>query len=222
MNVKPLTKPAAIIFDLDGTLLDTEPLYTEASQKTIAPYGKTFDLSLKKKTMGGDSRVSAKIIIDHFELPMSVDEYIKEREAYLIELFRDAKEIEGASQFIETIHEAKIPQGIATSSHQHLCELKIETRPWREKFSTIICGDHPELKRSKPEPDIFILCAKAMGINPASCLVFEDSPKGIAAARAANMTVVGINSPWVDDEDLKEASVIIDNFHQMQELMTNW
>jgi len=217
-----LTKPAAVIFDLDGTLLDTEPLYTEASQKTIAPFGKTFDLSLKKKIMGGDSRVSAQILIDHFDLPLSVDDYIRQREAHLIELFANAQEIQGAGDFVEALYQCKVPQGIATSSHQHLCDMKLGKRPWRNRFARIICGDHPELKRPKPEPDIFLLCAHAMQMDPANCVVFEDSPKGIAAANAAGMTVIAINSPWVDDEDLSEAAMIVDNYVQLLALVSNW
>lgn len=217
-----LEKPTAVIFDLDGTLLDTEPLYTEASQQTIEPFGKTFDLSLKKKTMGGDARVSAQIIIDHFSLPMSVEDYLIEREAHLVKLFETAPEIKGAGQFVASLHKKNIQQGIATSSHQHLCDLKLAQRNWKSLISVIICGDHPALKRSKPEPDIFLLCAEKMGASPDECVAFEDSPKGIAAARAAGMNVVAINSPWVEKSDLRSASLIIDNFHQLEDLLAGW
>ena len=217
-----ISRPSAVIFDLDGTLLDTEPLYTEASQRTIARWGKTFDLSLKKKTMGGDARASAKIIIDHFDLPLDPEEYVRLRETHLVDLFKTAPEILGAGDFVTHLHERHIIQGIATSSHQHLCELKLETRTWKGFFHTIICGDHPNLEKSKPAPDIFLLCARTLGINAESCLVFEDSPKGIQAARDAGMQVIAINSPWVEDEDLAEAHLIIDNFQQMKELAIDW
>lgn len=215
-------RPTAVIFDLDGTLLDTEPLYTQASQQTMEPYGKIFDLSLKKKTMGGDARVSAQIIIDHFSLPLNVEDYLTQREAHLVKLFETAAEIEGAGKFVEAVHKKNIQQGIATSSHQHLCELKLAQRNWKNLMSVVICGDNPALKRSKPEPDIFLLCAEKMGVSASECLAFEDSPKGIAAAKAAGMGVIAINSPWVEKSDLNQASLIIDNFHQLESMLASW
>lgn len=217
-----IDKPKAVIFDLDGTLLDTEPLYTQASQGVLDQFGKKFDLSLKKKTMGGDARVSAQIIIDHFSLPLSVDEYLAQREQQLLQLFPTAPEISGAGQFIESLHTKKIYQGIATSSHQRLSDLKLNQRSWKPLISTIICGDHPALMNAKPEPDIFLLCAAQLQVAPGECLAFEDSPKGIAAAAAAGMAVVAINSPWVEESDLKEASLIIDNYHQLDAIIAPW
>ena len=68
--------PAAIIFDLDGTLLDTEPLYTAAAQKVLDPHGHTYTLELKRKVMGGDSTCSAQLTVDEFDLPMTADEFL--------------------------------------------------------------------------------------------------------------------------------------------------
>ncbi len=69
-------RPSALIFDLDGTLLDTEPLYTIASQRVLDPYDQVFSPELKKRCIGRDSRQSAQITIDHASLPLSVDEYL--------------------------------------------------------------------------------------------------------------------------------------------------
>ena len=65
-----LTKPNAVIFDLDGTLLDTERLYSLATQEVVDPYGKTFDLNLKRQVMGGDARIGAALVINRLELPL--------------------------------------------------------------------------------------------------------------------------------------------------------
>jgi len=92
---------AGYIFDLDGTLLDTEPLYTQAGQAVIAPFGKTFDPELKKRTMGGDSRTSAAIIIEHYGLPLSVEEFLSQRQEILLKLFPGAPEIVGAAQRLD-------------------------------------------------------------------------------------------------------------------------
>jgi len=98
-----LPRPKAVIFDLDGTLLDTEPFYTTATQQVVAPFGKKFDLSLKRKIMGGDSRVSAATVINDLDLPLTVDEFLDQRAAILIKLFAKSPAIPGAGAFISVM-----------------------------------------------------------------------------------------------------------------------
>ncbi|MDA0271756.1 MAG: HAD-IA family hydrolase [Proteobacteria bacterium] len=214
MTMLPID-PAAIIFDLDGTLLDTEPLYTAAAQKVLDPHGHTYTMELKRKVMGGDSLRSAQLTIDEFDLPMTANEFLAARESYLKALFPDAKEMPGAGDYLRYLHSANIPTGIATSSHSHLCDLKISRRTWRLLLSTVVCGDDAELHKSKPEPDIFLLCARRMGINTNDIVAFEDSRNGVLSAKAAGMTVVAIESPYTSPEDLKEADLVIENYRSL-------
>lgn len=209
------TDPAAIIFDLDGTLLDTEPLYTIATQKVLDPYGHQFTPELKRRIMGGDSIVSAQITIDEFNLPLTPQQFLAARESHLLSMFPEAPEIEGAGRYVMQTAAQQIPMGLATSSHRHLCDLKISHRHWHQHFRTIVCGDDAALTRSKPAPDIFLLCAERMGADPGSVLAFEDSGNGIAAAKAAGMTVVALRSPFTTDEDLGAADLIIDTYNQL-------
>jgi pseudouridine-5'-monophosphatase len=217
-----LPRPDAAIFDLDGTLLDTEPLYSVATQQVIDPFGKTFDLALKRKIMGGDSRVSAAIVIDTLDLPLTVDEFLKQRAALLVELFAEATEIPGAGEFITFLTQRQIPVGLATSSEKHLCDIKLSGHEWRKYFDHIICGNDARLQNPKPAPDIFLICAASMAADPGACIVFEDSPNGIAAASAADMTVVAIDSPYVTPGDLDDAAQIVTDFHQAIELFSHW
>lgn len=205
-------RPDAMIFDLDGTLLDTEPLYSDAAQKVLDEYGETYTLELKRQTMGGDSYTSAQIVIDAFGLPLTADEYLAKREAHLIDLFRQCPEIEGAGDFIARLHSAGVTIGLATSSHHYLRDIKLGGRRWAGLFHATVCGDNPALGQGKPAPDIFLLCANELGIAPEKCLAFEDSRNGVTAARAAGMTVIGIDSPWVSPGDLAEASATVANF----------
>ncbi len=217
-----LKMPQAVIFDLDGTLLDTEPLYTIASQKVLDPFGKNFDRSLKRLTMGGDARRSAQIVIDHLDLPVEVDEYLANREEFLLELFPNAVEIAGAGKFVQHAKELGLKIGLATSSHVALCDIKLMNREWRSTFDVIICGDHPKVERPKPHPDIFLVCADELSVAAGDCIAFEDSPTGIAAANAANMQVIAINSPYVDREDLWEADLIAQDFNELLSLANTW
>ncbi len=219
-EIKP--DPSALVFDLDGTLLDTEPLYSIAAQRVLDTYGETYTPELKKRTMGGDSRVSAQVVIDEFDLPLTPEEYLELREVHLRELFINCDEIRGAGNFVSGAAAAGMTLGLATSSHQHLRDLKLGSRAWAKLFAANICGDNPGLKRGKPAPDIFLLCAEALGIDPTECIAFEDSRNGIAAAVAAGMQVVAINSPYVDDNDLAEAHLVIDSFEAAMPWIEIW
>lgn len=207
--------PAAIIFDLDGTLLDTEPLYTAAAQRVLDPHGHLYTMELKRKVMGGDSMRSAQLTIDEFDLPMTAKEFLTAREAYLKALFPKAEEMPGAGDYLRHLYSTNIPTGIATSSHRHLCDLKINQRDWRALLTTIVCGDDAELHKSKPEPDIFLLCASRMGIKAEDIIAFEDSRNGVLSAKAAGMTVVAIESPYTSPEDLQEADLVIENYRSL-------
>ncbi len=214
--------PGGMIFDLDGTLLDTEPLYTEATQKLLAPHGHTFTLELKKRCMGRDSKVSARIVIDEFNLPMTTDEYISGREVYLIELFETSPDISGAGEFIQSLARYSIPIGLATSSHKHLCDIKLSSKTWKQAFGAIICGDNDAVIEGKPAPDIFLACAQQIQVEAGNCIAFEDSPTGIAAARAAGMKVIAINSPYVEAADLSDAEIIVEDYQAIQPYINAW
>ena len=206
-------EPQAVIFDLDGTLLDTEPLYTEASQRVLAPFGHTYTLELKRRVMGGDATKSAQITIDEFNLPMTPEEYLTARQRHLDELFLQVPEINGASLWLEHLSNRDIPLGLATSSQQRPCHLKLGTKNWAHLFHTIVCGDDKALEKAKPAPDIFLLCLERMGAKPERSIAFEDSGNGVQAARAARMTVVAISSPYSSADDLAEADMIIDDYN---------
>ena len=189
-------KPRAIIFDLDGTLLDTEPLYTEAAQAVLDPYGYVFSSELKRRIIGGDSLQGARMTVEEYSLPISAEEFLSRRKVHLDRLFPTAQETEGAREFLTLISKNGIDPGLATSSYQFHCDMKISHRIWRPLFGTVVCGDDPELQRSKPAPDIFVLCAARMFVAPDKTIVFEDSKNGVLAAKAAGMTVIALSSPY--------------------------
>jgi HAD superfamily hydrolase (TIGR01509 family) len=203
------------IFDVDGLLLDTEPFYTKAHQVVAARYGKIFDWTVKSKMIGLPAQSSAQVMINALQLPMTVTEYLEARRHLLEELFPQAEPMPGAVRLTRHFHRVGIPQALATSSDRRNFELKItHHREWFSIFQSFVMGDDPEINKGKPEPDIFLVAAKRISAPPAQCLVFEDSPAGVEAARAAGMFVVAVPDPHMDDSAYPNAHQIIRDLNE--------
>lgn len=195
---------------MDGLLLDTEGIYTEVTQQIVGEYGKVFDWSVKEKIIGRRSIQAAEIIVESLDLPISPQDYLDSRKDVLLEKFKDTEALPGAKEMTTHFFRLGIPQAIATSSSSPMFEAKFEKhKKWFSQFTQIVRGDDPELKEGKPAPDIFLLAAKRLGVDPAECLVFEDAPTGTEAALAAGMSVVVVPDPNMDHCHYKNASQII-------------
>jgi pseudouridine-5'-monophosphatase len=196
-----------VLFDMDGLLLDTEPLYTAATEAVAARHGSTdpsglplaFTWDLKVRQMGLPSKELAILIVKELRLPISPEQYTMEVRQIQEETFPNCDLMPGAERLVRYLAALpKVQIAVATSSPRDTYELK--TRKHKELFSLfnhVVCGSSdPEVKRGKPAPDIFQVCASRFpdpipGMqfvpHPASCLVLEDSPAGVRAALAAGM-----------------------------------
>jgi len=201
---------SCLIYDMDGLLLDTEGIYTEVTQQIVGEYGKVFDWSVKEKIIGRRSIQAAEIIVESLDLPISPQDYLDSRKDVLLEKFKDTEALPGAKEMTTHFSKLGISQALATSSSSPMFEAKFEKhKKWFSQFAQIVRGDDPELKEGKPAPDIFLLAANRVGVDPAECLVFEDAPTGTEAALAAGMPVVVVPDPNMDHCHFKNASQII-------------
>jgi len=185
----------AALFDLDGTLLDTEPIYDEAAQKLIDKYGNgnkiTWDI--KQKIIGTPPKIHCKIFVDSYKINLTPEEFQKRRDELLIEPFKSCKFKKGAR---EATHKCKynigLKVGIATSSSKTNFENKTNhLKEWlNEDIDIIITCDDGRIKKGKPAPDIFLLGAKELNVDPQECIVFEDAPSGAQAALSAGIKIV--------------------------------
>lgn len=201
------------IFDFDGVLLDTEPLYTDATARVAARFGKTYDWSVKADCIGRGTMEAGRTIVDRLGLPLSPAELIRERDRFLVELFPAARPMPGAEAFTRALQARGVPMAIATSSEARLFEIKSgRHRSWLSAFRVIVCGDDPKVARPKPAPDIFLVAARELGAQPEDCLVFEDSPFGVAAALAAGMQVIALPDPAMDVARYAGAHAVVRGF----------
>jgi len=208
----------AFIFDLDGTLLDTEPLYTLATQQVFDRYDKLFTLEFKRTIVGREARASAAMTVEHFDLPLTPDAFLAARGEILQTLFADASPILGAQPFLSALHHADQPVGIATSSSRTLFELKRSKKPWLQSIDHTLCGD--EVTASKPEPEIFLKAATLLDVDAHHCVVFEDAESGIEAAKRAGMTVICVDSPYIGEKERRAADAVIRDFTQVRVILT--
>jgi pseudouridine-5'-monophosphatase len=205
------------IFDLDGVLLDTEPLYTRSIAEVAGRYGKIYDWSIKSHCIGRGTREAAQVIVDALGLPLSADELVRERDRTLLALLATAPAMPGAVAFTAALRARGVPMAIATSSEGAVFVVKAAThRAWLAGFAAVVCGDDPRVGRPKPAPDIFLAAAADLGAPPAECVVFEDSPFGVAGALEAGMCVVALPDPAMDRARYAGADAIVGGFEEIR------
>ncbi len=217
MTVNPALRTKAAIYDLDGVLLDTEPLYTRVTQAIVGEYGKVFDWSIKRHMIGRPSRESARYLVETLSLPIGPDEYLERRRDGLARLFRESPAMPGAREFTRLLDSRGLVQAIATSSERSLYEIKaFAHREWFSVFKSVVSGDHDEVAEGKPAPDIFLVAARELGVEPEACIVFEDSPAGVEAASRAGMRVVAIPDPAMEREPYAKADLVVEGFADLE------
>lgn len=209
-----------VIFDMDGVLLDTEPMYSKATNQIASRYGKEFTWEVKAQTLGRDFLIGAKYIVEGLSLPLTPLQFLKERSEILAEWYPDSNPISGAQEFTAFLSTHGISMGVATSSPLHHFQMKTEKKhsQWFKQFSTIVTGDDPKIKNLKPAPDIFLLAAERMKAKPQDCVVFEDAPAGVEAALAAGMQVVALPDDEMDRNLVQNATLIIDGYRDILEM----
>jgi pseudouridine-5'-monophosphatase len=204
-----------VIFDMDGILLDTEPIYTEVTNLITMQFGKVFDWSAKADMIGRPSLDSARYLVKALDLPMLPEDYLEQRKPLLEARLREASAMSGAEAFTRALGARGVPMGVATSTDAPLFQLKtMRHAAWFASFGAVVCGDDPRVKNGKPAPDIFLVAARELGADPESCVVFEDSPLGVAAARAAGMQVVAMPDPAMDRGRYRDADFIIGSYEE--------
>ncbi|XP_068144173.1 probable pseudouridine-5'-phosphatase isoform X1 [Drosophila tropicalis] len=213
MAQKVLRNVTHCIFDMDGLLLDTERLYTEATQMILDPYGKQYTFAVKEQIMGLQTRPLAEFLVKEYDLPITWEEYAAKQKENAQLLMRNAGLMPGAERLLRHLHAQKIPFCLATSSSADMFELKTTLhRELFDLFNHRVCGSSDaEVKNGKPAPDIFLVAAQRFTDipKPESCLVFEDSPNGVTAGISAGMQVVMVPDSRLSKERCAHATQVL-------------
>ena len=199
-----------LIYDFDGLLLDTEPIYCRVNELIAARYGKTFTRDLHRMIMGRQAMDCAEILVRELDLPLTAAAHLEARNELILDMLPGAVPMPGAVEMTQRFYELGVRQAIATSSAELTFNLKTQNyQDWLKIFDAIVLGSDPAVRLSKPAPDSFLVAAKRLGASPDACLVFEDSPAGVTAAKVAGMSVVAVPAAHMEPEMYLVADEII-------------
>nr|XP_043638715.1 bifunctional riboflavin kinase/FMN phosphatase-like isoform X2 [Erigeron canadensis] len=206
---------SAVIFDLDGTLLNTEVVNEEILKEVLVRYGKVMDMEKEKNKVGMSHRDSTIATVKDYHLPITPQQLSHIITPMFHHKWLQAKPLPGVNRLMKHLHKHGVPFALASNSRSKSIEIKLSSqRGWREYFSTIIAGD--QVKSGKPSPDLFLEAANKMGVDSSSCLVIEDSIVGVKAGKAANMQVVAIPSTQSESDQFLIADYVIHSFLDFQ------
>lgn len=214
--IQDMNSDKCIIFDMDGVLINSEPLHFEFEEILFDSLGITVDRKQHETFVGTTSKTMWTIIKKTHNPPFSVSELIlKERSGFLVYLKnqKSLNLIQGIPELLDRLTDAGFILALASSSPHKLINYILSECNIDEYFPVRISGD--DVINGKPDPDIFIKTAELTGIKPENCLVIEDSANGVGAAVKAGMRCIGYQNPGSGNQDLTAADLIIDSFNRL-------
>jgi HAD superfamily hydrolase (TIGR01509 family) len=184
----------AVLWDMDGLLVDSEPLWTLAEIELAAQLGGTWDDGIKAAVVGTRLDVAVPTILRHFGAPAGPAE-VAQTSAWLldrmVQLFASTSALmPGAGELLAALDAAGVPMALVSSSYRVLVDAVLAQGPG--PFALTVAGD--EVASGKPHPEPYLTAAARLGVDPARCVVLEDSPSGVAAGEAAGCAVVAVPS----------------------------
>lgn len=201
----------AVIFDLDGVILDSEPLHVQASNAALNEFGVKLTIEQNAPFMGLNERDYWQKLIEYFAID-ALPEYLADRkkQAYIrILLEEDLIAYPDVVKFVNLCKDENLKLAIASSSSHQEIEIILKKLSLIEKFDVIVSSE--DISRGKPSPDIFLLASEKLGVPPEKCLVIEDSVNGIKAAKDAGMKVIAYRAPIRSDK----ADLSVNDFNKL-------
>ncbi|MFH8931186.1 HAD family hydrolase [Streptomyces pristinaespiralis] len=187
----------SVIFDLDGTLVDSEPNYFEAGRRVLAAHGVLdFDREQHTRFIGIGTRETLEILRARYALDAPLDELLAAKNRAYLELASASTDVFPQMRaFVERLSARGVPMAVASGSSRAAVEAVLAGTRLAAHIAVTVSAE--EVGRGKPEPDVFLEAARRLGAAPADCVVVEDAPPGAAAARAAGMRCIAV--PYVED-----------------------
>lgn len=216
-GVRPTTDYRAVIFDMDGVIVDSEPRHERAFIDVIEEigYGDRHGITFAHYVGRSDQELWVDFVAKH-NPPHTLEELLARKRRRVVEIIRrDQPLFAGLPELVEKLA-ARVPLALASGSERQVVDEVLALRNLRRFFSATISGS--DIKRGKPAPDIFVRAAELLGVPRNDCWVIEDSKPGVAAARAAGMRVVAITNTHPAHE-LGQATHVVRSYDEIEKLL---
>ncbi len=198
----------AIIFDLDGLMVDSEPLAKRAWRTMLARHGHTLDKETLGAMFGLRPIDGARLVRDRFSLDLTVEQVAAEkRELFLALVAAGLEPRPGLKQLLNAIDVRGLARAVATSGERDYVPVALDAVGITNGFRAIVTGD--DVRNGKPAPDTYLQAAAAINLSPTVCLALEDSPLGVQSAQAAGMACIAVPNEMTAELDLSAADWIL-------------
>lgn len=208
----------AVIFDMDGVIIDSEPLHQKIELVMFSDLGIKVPFEEHCTFVGTTTRNMCTKLKEKYGLKQTVDELVNMKDERYIDYLRknennDVLPVPGVLELIRELYDKGIKLAIGSSAPMREIELVLDTFKIRQLFDAIASGE--EVPNSKPAPDTFLLAAQKLGVKPLDCLVIEDSDNGVRAAKNAGMKCIAYRNPHTKPQDLSFADVLVDDIRKI-------
>jgi HAD superfamily hydrolase (TIGR01509 family) len=184
----------AVIFDMDGLLVDSEPLARRSWEKVIQPYGRVLDDETYASMIGLRLEESSRLLQSRLAIPVEADELGRQKETILADLGTEGvPPMPGLDRLMDELRLRTIPWAVATSNRRPFAIQVLQQLNLWSSCQSLTTGE--DVQNGKPAPDIYLLAAKRLGFPPQQCLALEDSVPGARAAKAAGMVTIAVPGP---------------------------
>ncbi len=205
----------AVIFDMDGLLVDSEPVWDRARLDMAARLGKTWNKEDHHAIMGTNTQAWVDYMIKRWDLDLPPGEVEDEIAARMVTMYeREIPFLPGAVEAV-TLASANFPTGLASGSIRKLIDLVTAAPEVADKFGVILSAD--EVAHGKPQPDVYLEAARRLGVDPTRCVCLEDSSNGILAGKNAGMKVIAVPDPRFPTraEVVAQADVVLESLEEV-------
>lgn len=212
---------SAVIFDLDGLLVDSEPVQLEAWTVYLRRFNEELTPKLRASMYGRRLVDTSQTVVETLDLPVDAAEVARERDAIFLQMVPGAVfPMPGARELVTELRNRGTPIALATSGHRRYVDLVLESAGLAGMFTVEVTGEMVE--HGKPAPDTFLRAARELDLPPETCLVLEDSPNGVRAAKAAGMTCFAIPGPEGRRADYADADRVLRSLQDVLPLLQRW
>ncbi len=185
-----MSLPAAVLWDMDGTLVDTEPYWIAAEHEIVEEHGGTWSDEFAHQLVGNDLLVSAVFIKDHSAVEWEPEQIVDELLLRVVAQVREHVPWRpGARELLDALRERGVPSALVTMSWRTLADAVLEALP-DGTFAAVVTGD--EVSHGKPHPEPYRAAARMLGVSPPDCVAIEDSPTGVRSAVAAGVPTLAV------------------------------